>query len=237
MNIMFGIPTYSGDFDMEFHLSVVNSMKQFKDIHFEHSIHKNTWVASARNNIVENFLERDYLTHLLLLDDDITWTTQDISELLKYGQDLDVVGGLYPKKDIDHDSILDAYNQGCPKDKLHNFTGLIDNSMFDPVYNNYDLTKPIEVKKLATGFTLVKREVFENIKENYPDNYYRRNGRDLFLYFDTQLVKHEDGVQYYYGNDTYFCKLCRDIGYKVYLLPWTNPSHIGKFKYERKIFL
>lgn len=236
MKIMLGIPTYDGSIDMEFHLSVVNTITHFKDIQFRHCIYKNTWVASARNNIAEQFLNDPELTHLLLLDDDICWNLEDISELLKYGQELDVVGGLYPKKEIDYNTIEQALQQGVPKEKLNEFTGLIDNGMFDPVEKNPDLTKPIEVVKLATGFTLIKKEVFTKIKENFPENSYRRNGKDLFLYFDTQLVKHEDGVRYYYGNDTYFCYLWRQLGGKVYLLPWVNPSHIGKFKYERKIF-
>lgn len=234
MKIMIGTPTYTGSVDIDYHLSVLKTVNNFRDVEFRSYLHKGSLVSSARNIITCEFLKRKDFTHLLFIDDDISWEVEDINELLKY-EYLGIVGGLYPTKNIDYNTIAEAVKSGVEPNQLNEFTGKVNNKNFDPEDKNFDFYNPISVNKITMGFTLIKRDVLENIIEKYPKNYYHREGEELFLFFDTKLLE-SNRINFYYGEDTYFSKICKSIGYRIYLIPWVNPSHIGKFKYERKIF-
>jgi len=78
--------------------------------------------------------------------------------------------------------------------------------------------------------------VFETYKEKYPDRWYDSKGADPA---DNPGPVHDFfrvGVNYesrqYDSEDYWFCMDCRDIGFKVWMLPWMKTSHAGTYTFR-----
>ncbi len=80
--------------------------------------------------------------------------------------------------------------------------------------------KPFEVKHGGTGFMLIKREVFEKLKDKCPSYIHNMNdtndnsdlGDKITEYFATSI----DENNHLLSEDYHFCKLARDNGIKVH---------------------
>ena len=92
---------------------------------------------------------------------------------------------------------------------------------------------PVEVLEIDTGFMKIKRKVFEDIMEAFPQFTYKpdhnRSGhftgdRYIHAYFDTVIDSKEylgdvaDGSDRYLSEDYFFCQFVRKIGYKIFAL-------------------
>ena len=125
----------------------------------------------SRNYLVDEFLRSDF-THLLFIDSDIHYTPQDVIAMLAL--DKDVIGGPYPKKSMNWNNIAHAARNhpGLEPRELENLVG-------DYVFNvvrgtkQFQVTDPLEVLEIGTGFMMVKREVFDKMKDAYPNIHYK----------------------------------------------------------------
>jgi len=104
-------------------------------------------VPRARNRLVAHFLDSPS-TDLLFVDSDITFTAEDALSLLACSEP--IVGGVYPRKQLDWHRIAAAARSGVDPEQLPYYG-------FIPVMNwsapgDYPLDSPIEVRQLGTGF-------------------------------------------------------------------------------------
>jgi hypothetical protein len=232
--LMIGTPAYGGQISLDYHISSIQTTVYFETIQnpiLHQFVENSSLVMDARNEIVYQFLHHEENpTHLLFIDADIEWEVGDILELLKYSdENFPVLSGLYPKKELD----FNLLTHGLRTNKDPNFyTGTLDGSMFSPVEENFDMAKPIEVTHAGCGFLLIQRDVFTRLQESYSNLFYTARNRSEFLFFDTHLVEEPDGSRKHYGEDTYFCKLCRDIGIPIHVLSWVALGHKGGLTYR-----
>ena len=77
-------------------------------------------ITRARNALTNAFLKSD-CTHLMFIDSDIKFRSGDIMGMLE--ADKDLICGIYPKKEINWDSVKKAMDAGVTNDKLKNYTG------------------------------------------------------------------------------------------------------------------
>jgi hypothetical protein len=199
-------------------------------------------ITRARNYLVDEFLRTDF-THLLFIDSDIHYAPQDVIALLAL--DKDVIGGPYPKKSINWKNIADTARKHPNLDPKE-LEKLVGEYVFNVVKGTkqFTVTDPLEVMEIGTGFMMVKREVFDKMKEAYPTIQYKPDhvgqanfdgSRYIHAYFDTVIDTKDSivggGSERYLSEDYMFCQMWRKIGGEIYLCPWMKTQHIGTYPF------
>ncbi|MCK9519601.1 MAG: hypothetical protein M0R74_11340 [Dehalococcoidia bacterium] len=162
------------------------------------------YIDQARNHIVHAFLKTNY-TDLIFVDTDLSFDSDAMLKLMR--NDVGVVGGAYPYRSETTD--------GFPV-KIK-----IDENKF-PV-TDYEKGL-VECDFVPTGFMRINRSVFGKIYEKYPE---RIDDTGEIKFFTTGQLHLNDCDNRWWGEDVYFCKVCNDIGIKVYCEPMINFVHIG----------
>lgn len=192
-------------------------------------------ITRARNYLVDEFLRSD-CTHLLFLDSDIHFNPQDVVALMAL--DKDVIGAPYPKKSINWANIAHAARTH-PNLDAKELENLVGEYVFNVVHGTqqFQVSEPLEVMEIGTGFMMVKREVFSKFKDAYPELQYKPDhvgqahfdgSRYIHAYFDTVI----DPVSHRYLSEDYmFCQWWRKIGGQIYLCPWMRTQHIGSYAF------
>ena len=162
--------------------------------------------------------------------------------------DKDISGGPYPKKSINWSNIVNAVKKNADKPEWN--AGELDQVTGDFVFNpvpgtkSFKVSEPVEVMEIGTGFMLVKREVFDKYKEEYPHLNYKPDhigqanfdgSRYIHAYFDTVIDSTDSitggGSDRYLSEDYMFCQMWRKIGGEIYLCPWMKTQHIGTYAF------
>jgi len=188
-------------------------------------------ITRARNRLAHDFLKSD-CTHLMFIDADISWQPYDIVQMVR--AKVDVICGIYPKKEINWHEVHAAVGRGVPADKLHEYTG----SFVVNTIGKKDVTgridQPIEIEKGGTGFMLIERKVIQKLTEVAP-----KYSNDMFTMvnpqyvgtlianiFDTSISPADNR---YLSEDYHFCDLARENGFKIYAAPWAKLTHTGTY--------
>jgi hypothetical protein len=200
-------------------------------------------ITRARNYLVDEFLRTD-CTHFLFIDSDIGYTAQDVVALMAL--DKEVIGGPYPKKAINWENVAKAARQH-PDMEPQELEKLVGQYVFNVVKGtkSFSVTEPLEVMEIGTGFMMIKREVFDKMKDAYPKIHYKPDhvgqknfdgSRYIHAYFDT-VIDYTDsitagGSDRYLSEDYMFCQMWRKIGGQIYLCPWMKTSHVGSYAFS-----
>jgi hypothetical protein len=195
-------------------------------------------ITRARNTLAYDFLDTD-ATHLMFIDADITFNPEDIVRMVN--ADKDIICGLYPKKEINWKTVAEAVKQGVEYQELPNYTGsFVVNPVGGAAEFKGNLNEPIEIDNGGTGFMLIKRNVFEVLKDKVPTY-----TSDMILIVDKNPVKkiiHEyfatsidEESNRLLSEDYHFCKISRQAGFKVYAAPWAKLSHSGTYNFSGQL--
>jgi hypothetical protein len=199
-------------------------------------------ITRARNYLVDEFLRTDF-THLLFIDSDIHYNPQDVIALLAL--DKDVIGGPYPKKSINWNNIAFAA-RNHPEMEAKELETLVGEYVFNVVKGTqqFQVTEPLEVMEIGTGFMMVKREVFSKMAIQYPTIRYKPDhvgqanfdgSRYIHAYFDTVIDSVDSitggGSERYLSEDYMFCQMWRKMSGEIYLCPWMKTQHIGSYAF------
>jgi hypothetical protein len=206
-------------------------------------------ITRARNYLVDEFLRSGY-THMLFLDADIHYDPRDVIALL--AMDRDVIGAPYPKKSIKWWAIKEAVQKN-PDINPADLEKLVGDYVFNAVQgtSQFNVGEPIEVLELGTGYMMVKREVFEKYKAQYPEYSYKPDhvgqqnfdgSRYIHAFFDCIIdrkrsitvegvEKEVGGSDRYLSEDYHFCQLWRNMGGQIWLCPWMKTHHIGSYAF------
>lgn len=190
-------------------------------------------ITRARNELAYNFMESD-CDYLMFVDADIHFEGNAVGQLMV--ADKDIICGLYPKKEVDWARVELAAKQGL--DNLKDYSGAFVLNMVQDERNS-DETGAIEVRHGGTGFMLIKRQVFEKLKDHVPT--YRsstiRDAEGNYLkpliheYFATSI----DETGALLSEDYHFCELWRKHGGKIYANPFLKLEHVGTYIYSGDI--
>jgi hypothetical protein len=193
-------------------------------------------ISRARNQLAMHFLMSD-CTHLMFIDADIGFTATPILQML--AKDKDLIGCVYPKKELNWQYIYKERN---------NVKDGAEMSQYSAAYaSNFVLNKrgqPIEddgllkIQDLATGFMMIKREVFLKMMEKWPDRYYKPDYSTAafkdpkakhFVFFDTMI--HPESRRYL-SEDYYFCYHWKELGGEIWCYPNYDLSHMGMYNFK-----
>ena len=186
-------------------------------------------ITRGRNNMAHQFLKTDN-DYLFWIDADIRFRAEDALKMLEC--DLDIIGGIYPKKEINWEQVRAAAAEG--KERLQNYTGsFVVNLPYGSTNVVVRQDQPCEVMALGTGFMLVKRRVFEKLAKHVKtfknDMSAMQPGEEIKAFFNTPIEK-ESGR--FLSEDYDFCVQWRKRGGKVYAAPWCQLGHMGSYLFE-----
>ena len=160
--------------------------------------------------------------------------------------DKDVIGGPYPKKAIKWRAVKGAIakNPDIEPQLLEKVAG---DFVFNPVKgtSQFNVTEPLDVLEIGTGFMMVKREVFAKMEEAYPMIRYKPDhvgqanfdgSRYIHAFFDTVIDSKDSitggGSDRYLSEDYMFCQMWRKMGGQIFLCPWMRTAHIGTYHFH-----
>lgn len=204
-------------------------------------------VHRARSNLITRAISDPLMTHCMFIDADITWNSADILKLVM--ADKEIVGGAYPIKHYNFNLLV---KDGKPTDFLEKIFEKKRNSPYkeinaisDELYLRAHLVKYninhvrpeieivnnlIEVRHLATGFMMIKRECIEEMQRRYPDTKFdcdinflkKEENVNSFALFDTGVYEN-----HFLSEDWLFCERWKLIGGKIFMDVTINLVHSG----------
>ena len=239
-------PCYGGQLNEPYFRSVIKLMTFFNHHQIPlafGTIANESLVTRARNVLLAYFLNSDY-THLLFIDADIEFQTEDVLKL--YAHDKDVVVGAYPKKGVAWDKIKSNLADSNNKDKV--FTDREIAAMGSDYAINFKFINK-ELKQIAvengliklhdagTGFMMIRRDAILKMIKAYPEFKYNNDvnisdpnmKEHFYAMFDTMI----DPVDRRYLSEDYtFCRRWQEIGGDIWLDPSISLNHYGHFCFQ-----
>ena len=249
-------PHYGGMCYVNYMNSLIATIKQLAELGVELHIegcNNDSLVSRARNNLVAKAMTNPNTTHILFIDNDITWDTNSILKLLI--ADKPIVGGIYPLKRYNWNKLLNTNSETQDSNIIKNWIGRKNQSMFkddiDDVnliqhkllsYNLNLATNTLQVhnnlttvRHIATGFMMIKRKVIEKMNQAFPSTKYVDDvgclspDENAYAYalFDCGV---EDG--HYLSEDWMFCNRWTNMGGEIHVEVTINLNHTGPENYS-----
>ena len=249
-------PCYGGVCYTSYTRSIMNTVEKLKqyniDIHVEFC-NSDSLVSRARNNLIAKAMSNPKTSHIMFIDADITWNPDDIIKLLISNKDL--CGGVYPLKKYNWDRLIESRSGEKDTEVLSKWIDKKDRSIFKNMisdkeyiqhqmlsYNlNYVENKVVikdnmtEVRHIATGFMMMKRNVIHRMADGFP---YTKYTDDIgFLNGDENDFAYalfDCGVEnnHYLSEDWMFCERWRKLGGSIYVDVTINLIHTGTEQYN-----
>ena len=208
-NIYFGIPTYDNKVVIKFNTSMVNTALHLKDrgIGMQMMYSKgDAFIDRGRNSLIDNFLKSP-CTHLCMIDADQGWDHEKIYEMIKC--DKDFIAAAVHQKALDPSYAIrvnvDKNKRCVEKDGL------------------------ISTHRIGMALCIIKREVFEKIKENNTLIETINNGT---MFTDIHLHYIPGRGYDWVGEDFDFCDKCIKSGVDIWIYPDINVTHVGQYEFE-----
>jgi len=192
-------PCYSGDFDEETKECIKKASIELKDeFHFHDLTTKEVYIHRGRRMLLEDLLEfnkTQRFDYVLWLDSDVQFEPQQFKMLVEELEknQLPCLSGIYFSRHMNHHPMF------CYGDEIR---GL-----------NWDqkilIGKTFKVVGIGFGFFLLKMETIKKYCESYaPTQWFDSSG---------WYPKKENAFnqKYTYGEDVYFCKNMRQLGFPI----------------------
>lgn len=169
----------------------------------------NADIGLARSHIISEFLRGD-ASHLLMIDDDMTWDISALHRLVFADKDLVAVAG--PKKRF---PLV--------------FAASLTDEAGEPLSLTLDQeTGTAEVSHVGTAFMLISRSCAEKMRDAYPELEYDGGDGKVCWGLFLQAIQ----ARRYMPEDFSFCERWRRIGGKVYICPDVPLGHIGSHEFR-----
>lgn len=252
-------PCYGSLVHLGFLTSLMNTVRFLQEIGISFAIefgNGDSLVSRSRNNLIARAMTNPEMTHVIFIDNDISWDPMSIIGLLL--ADKHIIGGIYPLKMYDWSKLLvDTQNPNEPNiikkwidrknnSQLRNLTSdtdFIQHNMLRYNLNFIDQYMNIQenlakIKHLATGFMMIKRDTIEKMMQAFPSTKYTD---------DTNTLKPEEnkfayalfdcGVEddHYLSEDWMFCSRWRKMGGDIWMDVSINLTHTGNTEYKGSI--
>lgn len=244
IKIFIATPCYAGVCHAGYTLSLAKTIAYFMRVRDVEIVHKfilhESLVPMARNSFAAYALSDPSVTHLLFIDSDIKWEPEHIVKLLK--EDKPLIAATFPKKRYIWNRLRkEAVREIIEDEDLSSdqFEHKIKSHLVDYAINLGEVRQAkngvIEVKNLATGFMLIKREVLEKMMKAFPEKKIKSPAKsyspavkeNFYGFFELTM---KDGE--YLSEDYQFCNNWASLGGKVYADLSINLEHHGAEIYE-----
>jgi hypothetical protein len=189
-------------------------------------------ITRARQDLVAHFLEIPTSTHLLFIDADISFDTEQVFRLLDFNEDM--AAAVYPTKKIDWEKVKAQVLAGkTPLEpaSLSYVLGVEDARKIG--YKNGF----VKVKFAGTGFLMIKRAALVRMIEHYPDLRYSKVHQAEDALRDSQWRSSlfncfTDETGTYLSEDFSFCRRWTDIGGEIWMDLQSRLTHVGAMAFH-----
>jgi glycosyltransferase involved in cell wall biosynthesis len=196
---MFGIPTVTGQVDVQVMTSILYQLPYIIEGH--HGVMNNivphTLVHVARNTIAKSAIDNG-CDYLLFIDSDCVLPIDTLKRLVAH--DKDVVAGMYFGKVSPFPPIV------YKKTKTELYRHL----------REYPENSLIEVDAAGMGCCLIKVDVLKNFIYDKVLEYEDETTETVKESFAFEPMA-APGQRFVMGEDASFCRRCQDLGYKIYV--------------------
>lgn len=217
MQPVFAIPSVSHSVTVEFFHSYLASSQILTKAGITHgciNVNGDCYLASARNRLVHKFFtEFPDGTDLFFLDDDIGWTDPEAPIRLLV-DDVDVVAGVYPKKQ-----------------EVLEFPVVMDESAGHLTKTESGLFKALRV---PTGFLRIKRHVLEKMAAASP--LYTQEMPDGSKAEIAEIFQMGVKGGLWWGEDFDWCNKWREMGGEIWVDPTIEFTHSGRKQWKARLW-
>jgi hypothetical protein len=243
MKLFVATPMYGGqcygaycDSMMRFAALVVAKGESFRF----YPIFNESHIDRARSICVDEFLRSD-CTHLMFIDSDIQFLPHDVYALVE--ADREVVCGFYPKKGINWTAIRKAVLLGYGEDDPNELALFGGDMVYTPALTKEatefrSVNELVELHEGGSGFMLIRREVFEKLRDLHPELTCMKTGPgsgEITFFFSSGIDPDPGSLRHFLSEDYAFCRLVRNAGMKVWLAPWIKLAHHGYYQFQGRV--
>jgi len=234
IHLVIGTPMYGGMCTSEYTQSLLNlseSANNSEGVKLTTIFLGNeSLIQRGRNTIAHHFMNIPDATHLLFIDADIKFRTEDIVKMIQ--ADKSLIIGPVALKGYNWDEIRSAAIHGEYDIQR---TGGVFNINKLPDIDMVDENEPFEIEHGGNAFMMIRRDVFETLKPHTP--IYTNGGRSLpdgveiYDYFRVEINK---DTNHLLSEDYFLCHSYRQVGGKVWCAPWVETGHFGSHLFNGK---
>lgn len=166
-------------------------------------------ITRGRNNLMAKMMSNQAATHFMFIDADIRFEPDSIFQMLVYEKD--VIGGLYPKKSIPTNYVINL----LPQTQIQGDVFTVDT--------------------MGTGFLIFKRDVYQKLCDAHPESKYvddvglgKQYEPYMYAIFDTEI----DQKGHYLSEDWLFCRRWQAIGGSIWAHSKVLLNHCGHYEYK-----
>ena len=233
LHLVIGTPMYGGMCTSEYTQSLLNLSESANKSDVKLTtifLGNESLIQRGRNTIAHHFMELPDATHLLFIDADMKFRTEDIVRMIQ--ADKSFIVGPVALKGYNWEEIRQAAING--EDEI-NRTGGVFNINKLPGIDMVDENTPFEIEHGGNAFMMLRRDVFETLKPHTP--IYTNGGRSLpdgveiYDYFRVEINK---DTNHLLSEDYFLCHSYRQLGGKVWCAPWVETGHFGSHLFNGK---
>ena len=233
LHLVIGTPMYGGMCTSEYTQSLLNLSESANKSDVKLTtifLGNESLIQRGRNTIAHHFMNLPDATHLLFIDADIKFRTEDIVRMIQ--ADKSLIIGPVGLKGYNWEEIRQAAING---EEDINRTGGIFNINKLPGIDMVDENEPFEIEHGGNAFMMLRRDVFETLKPHTP--IYTNGGRSLpdgveiYDYFRVEINK---DTNHLLSEDYFLCHSYRQLGGKVWCAPWVETGHFGSHLFNGK---
>ena len=166
-------------------------------------------VTRARNNLMAKMMTNTVSTHFMFIDADIRFQPESILQMIAC--DKDVIGGLYPKKSLPINYVINLKPTVTVQGDIYT------------------------VDTMGTGFLLFKRHVYEKLIAAHPETKYvddiglgKQYEPMMYAIFDT-IIDHRG---HYLSEDWTFCRRWQELGGEIWAHSKVLLGHNGHYEFQ-----
>jgi hypothetical protein len=227
-SLLIVVPAYNSQLVTNFVVSLFNLTARLGQIGVtcEISIQGDSFLPRLRNYFASSFLRSKH-THLLMLDSDIEFSADAIVDMLRSGKEL--IAAAYCRKVYNWDRVMLAARVGVSASELReSATDVVLWSDTDPFSNVLAKGQPdiVPVSATGTGVMLVRRSVFEKIRDAHPEIEYRLDQSDTTPFWNF-FGPYIDSNKILLADDYSFCQRAASVGVQPFLFSKYRSVHHG----------
>ena len=233
LHLVIGTPMYGGMCTSEYTQSLLNLSESANKSDVKLTpifLGNESLIQRGRNTIAHHFMNLPDATHLLFIDADIKFRTEDIVKMI--AADKSLIVGPVALKGYNWDEIRQAAVNN--EDDIGR-TGGVFNINKLPGVDMVDENTPFEIEHGGNAFMMIRRDVFETLKPHTP--IYTNGGKSLpdgveiYDYFRVEINK---DTNHLLSEDYFLCHSYRQLGGKGWCAPWVETGHFGSHLFNGK---
>jgi hypothetical protein len=207
-----GIPCYGGMVSEPTMTSLLRFILMAQQVGLNWSLDtmvNESLVTRARNNLMAKMMTNAQATHFMFIDADIRFQPESIFQMMAC--DKDVIGGLYPKKALPVNYVINLQ----PQTKIQGDIFTVDT--------------------MGTGFLMFKRNVYEKLIQAHPETKYvddvglgKQYEPMMYAIFDVAI----DHKGHYLSEDWQFCRRWAALGGEIWAHGKVLLNHIGHYEFQ-----